>query len=121
MTDQEDTYGGIFWVRATDSYWQTATPGEACAEIKRVRAENVRLREVLEFVAAGVDTFAINPVGGPDIVVDGSSRFAHEREVLPIVRAARAALTPEGQQERRAKALAELAEMDADLLDLARK
>jgi hypothetical protein len=32
--------------------------------------------------------------------------------------AARAALDPHGQKERRAKALAELAEMDADLLNM---
>jgi hypothetical protein len=32
--------------------------------------------------------------------------------------AARAALDPDGQKERRAKALSDLAEMDADLLDI---
>jgi len=31
---------------------------------------------------------------------------------------ARAALDPDGQKERRAKALSDLAEMDADLLDI---
>ena len=48
LIDQEDTHAGLFWVRASDSYWQTATPGEACAEIKRLRAENARLRKALK-------------------------------------------------------------------------
>jgi len=47
MTDRGDTYGGIFWVRATDGGWHSATPAESCDEIKRLRAENIRLRESL--------------------------------------------------------------------------
>ena len=62
------------------------------AEQDALRAENARLGEALEIVAAGLNTFAINPVGGPDIVVGGGSRFAHERDVLPMIHAARAAL-----------------------------
>ena len=45
MSDQEDTHFGIFWVRAMDGRWVSATPGEACAEI-------VRLREALREIAA---------------------------------------------------------------------
>lgn len=50
MTDQRDTYGGIFWVPSKDydGSWQAATPGESCDEIKRLRTENERLREALE-------------------------------------------------------------------------
>jgi len=48
MTDQGDTYGGIFWVRAMDGSWRNASSGEACAEITRLRAENIQLREALE-------------------------------------------------------------------------
>jgi hypothetical protein len=47
MSDQDDTYGGIFWVRAEGGGLVSATPGEACDEIKRLRAENARLREAL--------------------------------------------------------------------------
>jgi hypothetical protein len=47
MTDEDDTHGGIFWVRADDGSSVSATPGEACDEIKRLRAENARLREAL--------------------------------------------------------------------------
>jgi len=49
IPDRGDTYGGIFWVRAMDgSFWRNASVGEACIEITRLRAENIRLREVLE-------------------------------------------------------------------------
>jgi len=48
MTDRGDTYGEIFWVRAMDGSWRNASAGEACIEITRLRAENVRLREALE-------------------------------------------------------------------------
>jgi hypothetical protein len=49
MSDQDDTYNGIFWVRSKDfdMRWEAATPGESCDEIKRLRAENARLREAL--------------------------------------------------------------------------
>jgi hypothetical protein len=84
----------------------------------QLRAENARLREVVEVAAAGVETFCINPEGGSNIVVEGGDRFAHERDILPLLNAARAALDLDGQKERRAKALSDLAEMDADLLDI---
>ena len=50
MTDHDDTYNGIFWVRSKDfdMRWEAATPGESCDEIKRLRAENARLREALK-------------------------------------------------------------------------
>jgi hypothetical protein len=43
----DDTHGGIFWVRADDGSLVSATPGEACDEIKRLRAENARLRAAI--------------------------------------------------------------------------
>ena len=61
MTDQDDMRGGIFWVRA-DSGWVSATPGEACDEIKRLRAENARLRAALDEIA-----FAPPGACGPDL------------------------------------------------------
>jgi len=51
VTDQDDTHGGIFWVRADGGGLVSVTPGEACDEIKRLRAENARLREALTFYA----------------------------------------------------------------------
>jgi hypothetical protein len=51
MTDEDDTHGGIFWVRADGGGLVSATPGEACDEIKRLRAENERLRAALEEIA----------------------------------------------------------------------
>jgi hypothetical protein len=50
MTDRgdTDTFGGIFWIRAMDGSWRIASAGEACIEITRLRAENIRLREALE-------------------------------------------------------------------------
>jgi hypothetical protein len=100
MSDKDDTYGGIFWVRADDG-WVSATPAESCDEIKRLRAENARLREALEEIA------------------ENASKAGHAlKQRCAIWAVARAALDPDGQKERRAKALAELAEMDADLLDI---
>ena len=49
MSDQDDTWGGMFWVREIGIGWRNATPGEACDEIERLRAENARLREALAF------------------------------------------------------------------------
>jgi hypothetical protein len=46
----DDTHGGIFWVSADDGSLVSATPGEACDEIKRLRAENARLREALVYI-----------------------------------------------------------------------
>jgi hypothetical protein len=47
MSDQDDTWGGMFWVRADGGGLVSATPGEACDEIKRLRADNARLRDAL--------------------------------------------------------------------------
>jgi hypothetical protein len=62
-------------------------------ELDALHAENARLREALEEIAANA-------------------------AVPAIWRMARAALVPYSQKERRAKALSDLAEMDADLLDI---
>jgi hypothetical protein len=61
MTDRGDTYGGIFWVRAAEGGWQAATPGESCAEIERLRAENARLREALKNISTGLAVMAHKP------------------------------------------------------------
>ena len=78
MTDQDDTHGGIFWVRADDGSSVSATPGEACDEIKRLRAENARLREAL--------TWYVNHGAWPvELVRDGgeTAREALAGEVKP--------------------------------------
>jgi hypothetical protein len=71
------------------------------AELDAFRAENARLREALHEIAAN------------------ASKAGHAlKQRCAIWAVARAALGPYGQKERRAKALSELAEMDADLLDI---
>ena len=69
-------------------------------ELEWLRADNTRLREALHEIAANA----------------AAPGYALEQR-RAVWRMARAALDPVEQQERRAKALAELAEMDADLLD----
>jgi hypothetical protein len=72
-----------------------------------LRAENARMRETLEGMLSG-------------------SKYNDEERWWVLIgtptskelSAACTALDPDGQKERRAKALAELAEMDADLLDI---
>jgi hypothetical protein len=73
MTDRgdTDTFGGIFWVRAMDGSWRNASAGEACIEITRLRAENIRLREALDEIA-----FAPPGACGPDL--KGCIRIARE-------------------------------------------
>jgi len=80
----------------------------ACLEaaIENLRAENARLRGALADMHAGWRYIRLN--------YGDLSGVGWER----CDAAARAALDPDGQKERRAKALAELAEMDADLLDI---
>jgi hypothetical protein len=70
-------------------------------ELDALRAENARLREALHEIAANAAVPGFEP----------EQRHA-------IWRMARAASGPYGQKERRAKALSELAEIDADLLDI---
>jgi len=66
----------------------------------QLRAENARLREALEDL---LDDSEVHDFG----------EWFEDR-----LKQARAALDPDGQKERRAKALSDLAEMDADLLDI---
>jgi hypothetical protein len=77
------------------------------AEADALRAENARLREALEGMLSGSK---YNEEEGWWVLI----RTPTSKELS----AARAALDPDGQKERRAKALSELAEMDADLLDI---
>jgi hypothetical protein len=49
-----DTHGGIFWVRALDGGWRSSTPGEACDEIKRLRA-------ALKNISTGLAVMAHKP------------------------------------------------------------
>jgi hypothetical protein len=69
------------------------------AELQWLRADVKRMREALTWYAQDYDYKT------PSIIWDGGA-------------IARAALDPDGQKERRAKALSDLAEMDADLLDI---
>jgi hypothetical protein len=72
MTDRgdTDTFGGIFWVRAMDGSWRNASAGEACIEITRLRAENIRLREALEMLLGTVDKCQIIEVGAGGMSID---------------------------------------------------
>ena len=79
--------------------WTYAGPVLKPAEADALRAENARLREALTWYGQDYDYEKRCSQW------DGGAK-------------ARAALDPDGQKERRAKALAELAEMDADLLDI---
>ena len=107
MTDQDDTRGGIFWVRA-DGGLVSATPGEACDEIKRLRAENARLREALQHAASAMDSLVSDEMPYTQSCMIWRIATGRIREALDL----------DGQKERRAKALSDLAEMDADLLDI---
>ena len=58
-----------------------------------IRARVAQLEAALRKIAnSGIETFAINVIGGDDISVEGSNRFAHERDVAAIMATARAAL-----------------------------
>ena len=71
------------------------------AELEWLRAENARLRAALEEIA------------------ENASKAGHAlKQRCAIWAVARVALDPDRQKERRAKALSDLAEMDADLLDI---
>jgi len=71
------------------------------AELDALHVENAQLREALREIAEKAATPGYAP-----------------EQCRSIWWMARAALSPSGQKERRAKALSELAEMDADLLAL---
>jgi hypothetical protein len=72
----------------------------AADELEALRSEIARLREALEDL---LDDSEVHDFG----------EWFEDR-----LKQARAALDPDGQKERRAKALSDLAEMDADLLDI---
>jgi len=61
---------------------------------QEAQAEIASLKAALEEIGnSGIETFHINEPGGPNIIVEGSTRFAHERDVARLIRLARAALT----------------------------
>jgi hypothetical protein len=76
------------------------------AELDALRIENARLRGALADMYAGWRYIRLH--------YGDLSGVGWER----CDASARAALDPDGQKERRAKALSDLAEMDADLLDI---
>jgi hypothetical protein len=78
----------------------------AADELDALRAENARLRGALADMYAGWRYIRLH--------YGDLSGVGWER----CDASARAALDLDGQKERRAKALSELAEMDADLLDI---
>jgi len=94
-------------VRCAAAGWTYLGPCLTPAEVDDLRAENARLREALEGMLSG-------------------SKYDEAADWWVLIRtptsrelsAARAALDSDGQKERRAKALSDLAEMDADLLDI---
>jgi geranylgeranyl pyrophosphate synthase len=74
------------------------------AELEWLRADVKRMREALVYIS--------------DVCIRHDQGNETGRVLGYIADNARAALDPYGQKERRAKALSELAEMDADLLDI---
>jgi hypothetical protein len=93
-------FGGcVTWREMNETGWRYLGPCLKPAEADALRAENARLREALTWYGQDYDYEKRCSQW------DGGAK-------------ARAALDPDGQKERRAKALAELAEMDADLLDI---
>jgi len=66
---------------------------EMHAEITTLRARVETLEAALRKIAnSGIETFAINVIGGDDISVEGSNRGAQQRAVACIMATARAAL-----------------------------
>jgi hypothetical protein len=94
----EDAKCDLAAIRAAG--WAVMPVGQAWDILVCHRAENARLREALEDL---LDDSEVHDFG----------EWFEDR-----LKQARAALDPDGQKERRAKALSDLAEMDADLLDI---
>lgn len=57
-----------------------------------LKSINNKLIAALEVIAGGVTTFRIENEDGEDICTEGSTRFAHERDVVPLLEAARITL-----------------------------
>lgn len=109
---------------------QTEIASLALEESSAIKAENARLRQALknlldrderytcqhEETHRGGFLWEICDCCGAKWADDMGGKT--EWKDPPEWVAARAALDPDGQKERRAKALSELAEMDADLLDV---
>ena len=90
-------------------------PCPTSAEADALRTENARLRESLQWFLDNDETNE----GDVPMPEYGDRTWNEINEYwIDGLNRARAALNPDGQKARRAKALAELAEMDADLLDL---
>lgn len=67
-----------------------ASVKESLAAFEREKAEPVRV--TLRKVAS----FGINPIGGPSLTVEGSSRFVHERDFISFKAEVLAALKAQG-------------------------
>jgi hypothetical protein len=65
----------------------------AKSDMLRLLDEVAALRLAVEEIAAAtkkIETFHINPEGEPNICVEGSDRFAHERDVDALIALIRA-------------------------------
>ena len=81
---------------------------ETAAMLDALRTENALLREALQHAASAMDS-----------LVSDEMPYTQSCMIWRIATGCiREALDPDGQKERRAKALSDLAEMDADLLDI---
>jgi hypothetical protein len=112
---------------AGQSWAEYIGPCPTSAEADDLRAENARLREALvplKLIADRYDDDGLDEArpswGGcvPDEILMVQGRGGKAFLTLQQCFVARAALDADGQKERRAKALSDLAEMDADLLDI---
>jgi hypothetical protein len=84
----DDMHGGIFWVRADGGGLVSATPGEACDEIKRLRAENARLRALLDEAADALEEYASDEYLHRDKYPSEMHRYKRAMEFPSSIRAA---------------------------------
>jgi hypothetical protein len=71
---------------------------DASDQLGLVMEERDRLSDAFKRIAElNVETFHINPLGGGNICVEGSDRFAHERDVAAVFEVVRAALKGDNQ------------------------
>jgi hypothetical protein len=88
--------------------WAVMPVGQAWDILVYHRAENARMREALQHAHAALDS-----------LMSDEMPYTESCRIWRIATGCiREALDLDGQKERRAKALSELAEMDADLLDI---
>ena len=96
----------------SDEYlWASKLLNDAANYIKSIHTENARLREAATEYVRAMEGFT------ESIRAATGRAYPWPAQEITLTKLL-AALDLDGQKERRAKALSELAEMDADLLDI---